>query len=304
MVTGAFTVRRIEELRPAIQRIADDLIDRMLAGPKPADLVTAFALPLPSLVICKLLGVPYDDHEFFQRASRLLIRADTPPEQAARAQDSLVDYLDDLVGRKLAAPGEDLLSAVAARQVATGNMTRRELATMGVLLLIAGHETTANMIALGTLALLTHPDQLALIRDGSAPGGETLIAQAVEELLRYLTIVHTGRRRVALADIEVGGQVIEAGEGIVLAGEMGNRDPSAYPDPDTLDVTREGRRHIAFGFGVHQCLGQPLARLELKVVYSTLYRRVPTLALAADVADIPFKSNALVYGVYELPVTW
>jgi cytochrome P450 len=172
---------------------------------------------------------------------------------------------------------------------------------MGVLLLVAGHETTANMIALGTYALLTHPDQLATVRTADDP---QLIGRTVEELLRYLTIVHTGRRRVAIEDIEIGGEVIRAGEGIVLPNESANRDAAVFPDPDRLDVHRDARGHMAFGFGVHQCLGQPLARLELQIVYGTLYRRVPTLALAADPARIPFKHDSFIYGVHELPVTW
>ena len=172
---------------------------------------------------------------------------------------------------------------------------------MGVLMLIAGHETTANMIALGTLALLQNPDQLALLRNGGDP---KLVAGAVEELLRYLNITHNGRRRVALADIEIAGEVIRAGEGLIMANDIANRDPAVFPDPDRLDIQRDARRHVAFGFGVHQCLGQPLARMELQVVYSTLYRRIPTLRLATSVDQIPFKHDGAVYGVYELPVTF
>ena len=301
MVTGAFAVKRVEAMRPAIQRIVDRLIDDLLAGPKPADLVAEFALPVPSLVICELLGVPYADHDFFQRNSRLLINRNSTPEQGRRAQADLVAYLEELVGRKLAEPADDLLSKLAAEQVATGAMTRHELAVMGQLLLVAGHETTANMIALGTVALLEHPDQLAELRSAEDP---KLIAGAVEELLRYLTIVHSGRRRVALADIEIDGQVIRAGEGIVLASDVANRQAEVFADPDRLDIHRDARRHVAFGFGVHQCLGQPLARVELQVVYGTLYRRIPTLALASDVTELSFKHDGLVYGVYELPVTW
>ena len=301
MVTGAFTMRRIEGMRPGIQRIVDELIDQMLAGPAPADLVEVFALPVPSLVICQLLGVPYADHDFFQRVSRTLINRQTPAETAREAQDELLGYLDHLIERKLASPGDDLLSRVAAERVATGELSRRELAAMGVLLLIAGHETTANMIALGTFALLTNPEQLAAVRAADDPKA---IAAVVEELLRYLSIVHSGRRRVALEDIEIGGQVIRAGEGVIMPNESANRDAAVFPDPDALDVHRDARGHVAFGFGVHQCLGQPLARLELQVVYSTLYRRVPALALAADPATIPFKHDGIVYGVYELPVTW
>lgn len=172
---------------------------------------------------------------------------------------------------------------------------------MAVLLLIAGHETTANMIALGTLALLEHPDQLTALRAERDPKA---IAAAVEELLRYLTIVHTGRRRAVLADIEIAGQLVRAGEGLVLANDIGNRDADVFDDPDRLDLTRDARRHVAFGFGVHQCLGQPLARMELQVVYGTLYRRIPDLRLAADIGQIPFKNDGFIYGVYELPVTW
>lgn len=300
MVTAPFAVKRVEELRPSVQRIVDDLIDEMLAAPGPVDLVEAFALPVPSLVICRLLGVPYADHDFFQENSKVLIKRDAAVEDRMAAHGKLIQYLDDLVAEKTEKPGDDLLSGLVAR-VGAGELTRRDAAEMGVLLLLAGHETTANMIALGTLALLEHPDQLALLRDTEDP---RLIASAVEELLRYLSIVHGGRRRVALEDIEIDGHLIRAGEGVIMPNDIANRDPEAFADPDRLDVTRDARRHVAFGFGVHQCLGQPLARMELQVVYGTLYRRIPTLRLAADARTLPFKHDGSVYGVYELPVTW
>ena len=300
MVISEFSVRRIAAMRPRIQQIVDDRIDAMLAGPNPTDLVEAFALPVPSLVICRLLGVPYADHGFFQDNSRTIIRRTATPEERSAASGRLVAYLSDLVERKLAEPGDDLLSELAGR-VRDGELTPLGAAQMGTLLLIAGHETTANMIALGTLALLRHPEQLAALRDADDPA---VVAAAVEELLRYLHITHNGRRRVALADIEVAGQVIRAGEGIIMANDIGNRDPAAFPDPDRLDLGRDARHHVAFGFGVHQCLGQPLARLELQVVYGTLYRRVPTLRLATELDRIPFKHDGSVYGVYELPVAW
>ncbi|MFF8732421.1 cytochrome P450 [Streptomyces sp. NPDC015171] len=300
MVTGAFSIKNVESLRPPIQRIADGLIDTMLAGPKPVDLVQAFALPVPSLVICELLGVPYADHDFFQANSRILVKRSTTARQGREAVLRLAEYLERLIGARLAHPADDLLSTLAER-VRAGELSRREAADMGVLLLIAGHETTANMIALGTLTLLRHPDQLALVRESDDP---RLIASAVEELLRYLTITHSGRRRVAREDIEIGGVTIRAGDGVIIANDIGNRDPDAFPDPGRLDVTRNPRHHLAFAFGVHQCLGQPLARVELQVVYATLYRRVPGLRLAVDFDRIPFKHDGLVYGVYELPVTW
>ncbi|MDF6065261.1 cytochrome P450 [Mesorhizobium sp. B2-3-3] len=300
MVTAPFTIKRVEAMRPAVQKIVDGLIDDMLAGPPRADLVQAFALPVPSLVICELLGVPYADHDFFQENSKILISRSAAPEERGAAHAKLIGYLDELMGHKIARPADDLLSGLGTR-VGAGELSRREAAEMGVLLLIAGHETTANMIALGTLALLEHPDQLALLRDSDDPKA---VAGAVEELLRYLNITHGGRRRVAVEDIEIGGEVIRAGEGIIVPNDIGNRDPEVFADPDRLDLGRDARRHVAFGFGVHQCLGQPLARMELQVVYSTLYRRIPTLRLDAGLEDLSFKHDGAVYGVYELPVAW
>jgi cytochrome P450 len=301
MVTSPFAVKKMEALRPSVQKIVDDLIDTMLAGPKPVDLVEAFALPVPSLVICELLGVPYADHDLFQRNTKVIARRTSTAEEVGAAMEEITAYLEELLASKRAKPADDLLSVLATQRVETGEMTQHEAARMGVLLLAAGHETTANMIALGTLALLQNPDQLELLRASDGPKGA---AAAVEELLRYLTIPHSGRRRVALEDIEVGGQTIRAGDGLILAGDLANRDPDVFPDPDRLDVTRDARRHVAFGYGVHQCLGQPLARVELQVVYGTLYHRVPTLALATTIDQVQFKHDGLVYGVYELPVTW
>ncbi|MFF2375161.1 cytochrome P450 [Streptomyces xiamenensis] len=303
MVQAPFTIKRVEAMRPAVQRIVDDRIDELLAGPRPVDLVRAFALPVPSLVICELLGVPYADHAFFQEHSAVLLKGDLDPALRSAAHEELSRYLDDLMGRKMAAPADDLLSGLVSR-VESGELTRQEAAQMGVLLLVAGHETTANMIALGTAALLEHPEQLALLREGGDPA---LITSAVEELLRYLTITHTGRRRAVLEDIEIAGVTLRAGEGIICSNDIANRDPDAFTDPDHLDLARgDARRHVAFGFGVHQCLGQPLARLELQVVCGTLYRRIPTLRLAGDggPGDLAFKHDGAVYGVYELPVTW
>jgi cytochrome P450 len=301
MVTGAFAIRQVEALRPAVQRIVDERIDALLAGPRPVDLVEAFALPVPSLVICHLLGVRYADHDFFQQCTRLLVKRDETVERVTAAQEELTEYLDGVIADKLAEPAHDLLGKLAVEHVATGDLSRREAAQTAVLLLIAGHETTANMIALGTLALLEHPEQLAAVRDTDDPA---LIAGAVEELLRYLTITHTGRRRIALEDIEIAGETIHAGDGIVLAADAANRDGGSFPDPGRLDVHRDAHGHVAFGFGVHQCLGQPLARVELQVVYGTLYRRIPGLRTAVPLEQIPFKHDSSIYGVYELPVTW
>ncbi|MEU1514630.1 cytochrome P450 [Streptomyces sp. NPDC005811] len=300
MVTAPFAIKKVEALRPAVQRIVDDLIDKLLAGPRPVDLVEEFALPIPSLVICELLGVPYDDHAFFQDNTKTMVHRDATPEQRGLASREVAGYLAALIGKRLADPRDDLLSSIAAR-ITAGEIDHQQATEMALLLLIAGHETTANMIALGTLALFRNPDQLALLRETDDP---KLVASAVEELLRYLHITHLGRRRAVTEDIEIGGQVIRAGEGLIMVNEIANRDPEVFADPDRLDLTRDARRHVAFGFGVHQCLGQPLARMELQVVYGTLYRRIPTLKLAGAFDDVRFKHDAFIYGVHALPVTW
>jgi cytochrome P450 len=288
-------------MRPRIQELVDGLVDDLLAGPNPVDLVEALALPVPSLVICDLLGVPYAERDLFHRLSGTMISRRSTPQQAVEALEGMLDFMGHLIDQKDADPGDDLLSKLVEEQLRPGLLTRDELVAMSQLLLTAGHETTANMIALGTLALLQHPDVLAEVRATDDPG---LIANTVEELLRWLNILQAGRRRVALEDIEIGGKLIKAGDGVIAAHDIANRDPAAFENPDKLDIHRKARHHIAFAYGVHQCLGQPLARVELQVVYSTLYRRVPTLALAADLDDIPFKSENVVYGVSELPVTW
>ncbi|MER6288072.1 cytochrome P450 [Streptomyces sviceus] len=300
MVTGAFAVKRIEAMRPAVQRMTDDLIDAMLAGPRPVDLVEALTLPLPSLVICELLGVPYEDHDFFQANSKVGLRRDVTAEAVRAAFGEIYQYLSGQIDAKLADPADDMLSELAAR-VRAGDLTHHDATMLGVLLLGAGHETSANMLALGILAFLEHPDQLAIVRDTDDP---KVLASATDEMLRYLTVVHNGQRRLALEDLEIGGRSVRAGEGVIMPGATGNWQADVFPDPERLDVRRDARRHMAFGFGIHQCLGQPLARLELQVVYHTVFRRVPTLRRAVGLDRIPFKDDGIVYGVYELPVTW
>ncbi|GAA0461723.1 cytochrome P450 [Streptomyces olivaceiscleroticus] len=298
--TGDFTIKRTQALRPRIERIITDLLDAMEQAGPPADLVTDFALPLPSLVICELLGVPYEDHDFFQRCSAVMIDTRSAPEAALAASQELLGYLEKLVESKAEQPGDDLLSRLAEQYLLTGESTVDECAKQARLLLIAGHETTANMIALGTCALLQHPDQLAAVRDGSPQR----VAGAVEELLRYLTITHMGRRRVAVADIEVGGQLIRAGEAVICANDLANRDPEVFADPDRLDVDRAARAHLAFGSGPHQCLGQNLARIELQLAYPALLRRFPGLRLDRPLEELPFRTDMAVYGLHELPLSW
>ena len=298
-VVGEFTVRRMRDLQPRIQEIVDEHIDAILAGPKPADLVSALSLPVPSLVICELLGVPYTDHEFFQVRSSALLNREIAQEIRIKAVDELQEYLSDLVAKKQADPGDDLLGRQVLKQREEGNEDHDELVSLAFLLLIAGHETTANMISLGTLTLLENPDQLAMIK---ADPGKTL--DAVEELLRYFTIAETATSRVATSDVELAGQLIREGEGVIGLSNSANRDESVFANADTLDIERGARHHIAFGFGAHQCLGQNLARMELQIVFDTLFRRIPDLRVAAPVESLPFKHDSSIYGLYCLPVTW
>ena len=294
---GEFTVRRIEALRPRVEQLVDELLDAMAEGPKPADLVSALALPLPSLVISELLGVPYADHEFFQQHSQDTLNTEAGQEHTQRALRELVDYLARLVLAKQTDPGDDLLS----RLLEAGELTTREVAGVGVLLLVAGHETTANQIALGALTLLRHPDQADELRAANDPDA---IRTAVEELLRLLTITQVGARRVAVEDVRIGDVLIRAGEGVIIATNAANRDPAVFDHPDDYDPRRPANRHIAFGFGPHQCLGQPLARLELQVVHPALLRRFPTMKLAVDPAELSYRDTMPMYGVNRLPVTW
>ena len=298
-VVGEFTVKRMAALRPRIQEIVDEFIDKMLAGDQPVDLVQALSLPVPSLVICEMLGAPYEDHEYFQKRSSRLISRSTSPQERADAFDELRDYMDKLITIKESDPGDDLFSRQIARQREEGEIDHESLVSMGFLLLLAGHETTANMISLGTIGFLRNPAQLAAIK---ADPSKTPLA--VEEMLRYFTIVELVTSRVATEDVEIGGVTIKADDGVVVSGLSANWDPAVFAEPDELDVERGARHHIAFGYGPHQCLGQNLARLELEIVFNTLFRRIPDLRLAVPVDDIAFKSDANIYGVYELPVTW
>ncbi|WP_424187096.1 cytochrome P450 [Actinokineospora sp. G85] len=297
---GEFTVKRLAALRPRVQEIVDRFVDELLAAEhRPVDLVRALSLPVPSLVICELLGVPYADHDFFQERTAALVGRATDPAVRQRGFDELHAYLDELIQRKEADPGDDLFSRQIAKRRAGGDTDRASMVSTAFLLLVAGHETTANMISLGVIGLLENPRQLAALT-----ADPTKTPLAVEEMLRYFSIVETATSRVATEDVDLGGLTIKAGDGVVVSGLAADWDPAAFANPAEFDLERGARNHIAFGYGPHQCLGQNLARLELEIVFDTLFRRVPTLRLAGSVSDIPFKSDAGVYGAYELPVTW
>ncbi|GHH83353.1 cytochrome P450 [Streptomyces sulfonofaciens] len=297
MLIPSFTLKRINALRPQIQETVDRLLDAMVEKGSTAELVSAFALPVPSMVICTLLGVPYEDHDFFEEQSRRLLRGPRAEDSEA-ARDELHTYLGNLIDSKQKSPGEGLLDDLIAEQYSEGNVDRQDLINLATILLVAGHETTANMISLGTFTLLQHPEQLAELRADSS-----LMPAAVEELLRFLSIAD-GLVRVAKEDIEIAGVTIRVDDGVVFSTSVINRDDDTYEEADSLDWHRSVRHHVAFGFGVHQCLGQNLARAEMEIALRTLFERMPDLRLAAPAEEIPFKPGDTLQGMIELPVAW
>jgi cytochrome P450 len=300
LLATEFAMKRMEAMRPRIAEMIETQLDAMLTAGGPVDLVQAFALPIPSLVICELLGVPYEDRDEFQHRSALLVQVDGDRDELMRVSDELNQYMVGLVMAKQARRQDDLLSRLITRAEELGTpLSLPELVSVGITLLIAGHETTANMIALSTLALLRNPAELEALR--SDPG---LAPTAVEELLRYLSVVQFGLFRHVTDDLSIGASTIEAGGFLIAALSAANRDESVFPDPDRLDLSRDAAAHVAFGFGPHQCLGQQLARIELQEVFGRLYTRIPTLRLAVPFEELEYRNNTLVYGVTALPVTW
>ena len=301
LVHKAFTPRMVAQLRPAIQQITDDLLDQV-QDQGTMEIIADLAYPLPVTVICVLLGVPPADHSSFHAWSDAIARSLDLTEEtavydrAARAAVALTDYLDGLLAERRARPQDDLLSALVAVEEQGERLTRAELFAICALLLMAGHETTVNLIGNGTLALLRHPDQWQSLRQN--PG---LVQSAVEELLRYDSPVQLTERG-ALEDITYKGHVFRRGQKVGFLLGAANRDPAQFADPATLDLARRENRHLAFGGGIHYCLGAPLARLEGEVAFLTLARRLPRLALVSDTAT--YRDNYVLRGLDTLPVTF
>ncbi|MEV6873377.1 cytochrome P450 [Amycolatopsis sp. NPDC051128] len=296
MLAGAFTVRRLQDMRPWIERIVAEHLDAMHESGPVADLVQAYALPIPSLVICELLGVPRSDRADFQHRSAVLLDTTRTEQEQFANYAAMHAYMGELVGRSRTEPASGVLGEVIREH--GDEITDDELIGFGNLLLIAGHETTSNMIALGTLALMRNPDQLAAVRDD-----ENVATSAIEELLRYLSIVTYLDRR-ATTDLDVAGHRIAAGEWLSLSVMAANHDPALAGGNAGLDVRRKPVPHLAFGFGAHQCLGQQLARVELKAALPALLRRFPALRLAVPFEQLEFRTFSPIHGVTSLPVTW
>ncbi|WP_248964792.1 cytochrome P450 [Sphaerisporangium perillae] len=293
-LVGKFTVRRMRQLTERVEQITADHLDAMEKAGPPTDLVTAFAKPIPAIVICELLGVPYEDRGSFQEQIDSFLGGETSDEDMIAAYTATQHYLAELVAAKRANPADDVLS-----DLMDSDLTDEELRGMSLILLAAGFDTTANMLALGTFALLRNPAQPAALRADPA-----LADRAVEELLRYLSVAKTFMR-TALEDVELGGQTIEAGTMVILSYNTANRDPERFADPHVLDLRRQEGGHLAFGHGIHQCLGQQLARVEMRVAFPALVNRFPTLRLAIPAEEVALRpETADIYGVKSLPVTW
>ncbi|WP_436762494.1 cytochrome P450 [Streptosporangium sp. V21-05] len=294
MLTPEFTMRRIRRLEPRVREIVADHLDAMERTGAPVDLVSQFATPIPSLVICELLGVPYEDRDDFQALSATLLDFNRAAEERGKAQVGLSTYMAGLVGQARAEPGEDLIGMLVREH--GDDLSNDELVGIGGLLLLAGHETTANMISLGTLALLRHPEQLDLFREDPAKVGGV-----VEELLRWLTIIHQGATKMAMADTEISGVPIAKGDIVVVSLPAANRDPALTENPDRFDIERPDLAHVAFGYGAHHCIGAPLARMEMRIAFSALFERFPGLR---EAGEPEFRSFNVVYGLSAFPVAW
>ncbi len=294
-LAGLFTARRMRALEPRVRQIVQHRLDAMHRAGPPADLAAIWAAPVASLVMCELLGVPHTEQQRFERDAETLVRLEASAAEADAARQSLLDFLTALVRQKRRSGAGDVLGALAA----AGEMTDEEVAGAGFLLLVAGYEITANMLAMGVLTLLTDTGQLARLRATPA-----MMPTAVEELLRFASVVQFGTVRGAREDLDLAGVRIKAGDSVCVSLPAANRDPGKFTDPDVLDLGRDAGGHLAFGHGVHLCLGQHLARIEMRVGYAALLQRFPGLRLAVEPAEVRMRTDTIVYGVHELPVTW
>ncbi|GAA3435892.1 cytochrome P450 [Kutzneria kofuensis] len=299
LLTGQFTVRRMRQLTARIEQIVTERLDALEAKGTGADLVAEFAVPVPLLVICELLGVRYEDRAEFQQRAAVLLQTNLPIEQAVANAEAQRLFMLRLVADKRDNPTDDIISGLVHDAGADPALTDDELVGIANLLLFAGHETTASMLGLGTFVLLQRPEQLAALRSDPSRIGD-----AVEELLRYLPIVNSGLFRFAKEELELGGEQIPAGGTVAISLLAANRDERHWADPQRLDVTRARSPHLAFGHGVHQCLGQQLARTELTVGFTELLRRLPNLRLAVPAEEVPLRTDTINYGVLALSVAW
>lgn len=302
LVAGAFTARRTDGMRPRIRRLVYELLDRLLAQPQPADLIQNFALPLPMLVLCELLGVPPEDQDLFRSATDVVMGTELRSAEESRASlDKLLDYLNDLIAHKREHPADDLITALIQARDVDDRLSEQELRLLCLAMLIAGYESTAAQIGLFVLTLLHHPDEFARLK-----AQPTLVPSAVEELLRFVHLGEygTGFPRVATEDVVLSGVTIPAGATVLPAMIPADRDPAVFADPDRLDLSREVNPHFGFGHGPHRCLGAMLARVELQEALTGLLDRMPGLRLAVPEAELRFVPGRILRTLEELPVAW
>ncbi len=298
LVSKVFTPRMIEQLRPRIQQITDELLDKVQPLGK-MDLVTDFAYPLPITVISEMLGIPAADRPQFRTWTQRALTASVTSQDIQAIIEAFLNYIVALLNEKRTHPGDDLTSSLVQVEENGEKLSENELISMIFLLIVAGHETTVNLISNGTLALLQHPDQLQRLQQDPA-----LITSAVEELLRYTGPVSISDERWATEDIAMYGKIIHKGDIVYASLIAANTDPQQFPDPEALDITRKEHDHLAFGKGIHYCLGAPLARLESQIAFGTLLRRLPNLRLAIDPDQLTWTINPQLRGLTSLPVTF
>lgn len=299
MLTRDFLQRKAEAMRPELRELLDGILADLTTGEQPADLIAKLAIPVPLRVIALLFGVTEEHRPFIEDRSAILIDRGYTPDQVKAAREELDGFLRELVESRVSEPGTDLVSRLVVEQVRPGNLTIDELVPMVRLLLVAGHGTTASQAGLSLLSLVTDRGLAeGLLQDAS------LLPKAVEELLRFHSIVQNGLARAALEDVQLGDVLIKAGEGVVLSLSAGNRDEGVFPSPDTLDPHRDARRHLAFGHGIHQCLGQWLAKVEIEEILAAVGRWMPDARLAVPFEELEFRHEVSSYGLATLPVTW
>lgn len=298
LVAQDFTVKRAQALRPQLDKLVAVALDEMEKSGGPVDLVRALALPVPAKVVIELMDLPESDADFFIETVTDWISLDSSHAVGLSAAERIHQYFDRLIDVRIEHPGSDLVSRLVHEEFIPGNVSREKLLHLLHLLVVGGFDTTANTISLGALAFMQNPEQLEILLNEPEA-----LPSAVEELLRYLSVAHHTATRQATQDFDFHGCPVNAGDGVLLPTMAANHDPEVFSEPHIFDIRRDARKHLAFGFGIHQCIGQAYARVELAAVFSQLFQRFPRLRLAGDFNDLHF-NNAIIYGVEELPVIW
>jgi len=297
VVTAEFLASHVETLRPRMQAIVDEQLETMLALAPPVDFVKVFAIPVAARIICEILGIPQSDHDFVKDCTDIVLDRSQPADKTEKAATELMAYFDKIITEKENNPTDDLLGRMI--NDAQDNADHNEMSGLAALLLLSAYDTMALAMGMGVVVLLEHQDQLNDFMHDPSLGN-----RMVDELVRYLTINHTGLPRAATADVEVGGQLIKEGEGVIVMLSSGNRDEAAFKSPDEFNIHRNEKDHVGFGHGIHKCLGMHFARVELSVSFRTIFEKIPTLKVELPIEELSFRHEMVLYGINELPVSW